>query len=52
MSWDGAPFTSGPIHPRTKRIVGRRMALAAAEVVYGKSDIISVGPTLKNCSVL
>ena len=41
----------GPIHPRSKRIVGRRMALAAADLVYQKHTLISNGPTLKNCSV-
>eukprot|EP00756_Hemistasia_phaeocysticola_P054911 Hpha_TRINITY_DN30826_c0_g1::TRINITY_DN30826_c0_g1_i1::g.155682::m.155682/K05970/SIAE; sialate O-acetylesterase len=51
-SWDGTQFLMGPIHPRVKRIVGRRMALAAAENVYGRKDLISQGPVLKNCSVV
>ena len=28
------------------------MALAAAETAYGRKDLISVGPTLQNCSVV
>eukprot|EP01062_Namystynia_karyoxenos_P082620 TRINITY_DN9336_c0_g1_i1.p1 TRINITY_DN9336_c0_g1~~TRINITY_DN9336_c0_g1_i1.p1 ORF type:complete len:750 (+),score=163.08 TRINITY_DN9336_c0_g1_i1:79-2250(+) len=48
--WYGTSFMMGPIHPRSKRIVGRRMALAAAETAYGRTDLISVGPVLKNCS--
>eukprot|EP01065_Artemidia_motanka_P052926 TRINITY_DN9682_c0_g2_i1.p1 TRINITY_DN9682_c0_g2~~TRINITY_DN9682_c0_g2_i1.p1 ORF type:complete len:756 (+),score=170.88 TRINITY_DN9682_c0_g2_i1:110-2269(+) len=51
-AWDGTNFLMGPIHPRVKRIVGRRLALAAAETVYARGDLITVGPTLKNCSVL
>lgn len=51
-TWDGTQFFMGPIHPRPKRIVGRRMALAAATTAYGRKDIVSVGPTIKNCSVV
>ena len=40
------------IHPRSKHIVGRRMALAAASTAYGRTDLIANGPTLKNCSVV
>ena len=51
-TWDGTTFMMGPIHPRAKRIVGRRMALAAAETAYGRKDLVSNGPTLQNCSVV
>ncbi|MBN2574304.1 MAG: hypothetical protein JXP73_07045 [Deltaproteobacteria bacterium] len=34
---------SGDIHPRNKQEVGRRLALAAARLVYGK-EVISSGP--------
>ena len=40
------------IHPRSKHIVGRRMALAAASTAYGRTDLVANGPTLKNCSVV
>jgi sialate O-acetylesterase len=33
-----------PIHPRRKQEVGRRLALAAQKVQYGKSSIVSTGP--------
>jgi len=48
--WDGTTFMMGPIHPRSKRIVGRRMALAAADLVYKQDKLISNGPTLKSCN--
>jgi sialate O-acetylesterase len=35
---------SGDIHPRNKHEVGRRLALAALRIVYGK-DVIASGPT-------
>ena len=40
------------IHPRSKHIVGRRMALAAASTAYDRTDLVANGPTLKNCSVV
>ena len=40
------------IHPRSKHIVGRRMALTAASTAYGRTDLVANGPTLKNCSVV
>ena len=36
----------GDIHPRNKRDVGRRLALQALRVVYGK-DVISSGPVFR-----
>ena len=45
-------FAALQIHPRSKHIVGRRMALAAASTAYGRTDLVANGPTLKNCSVV
>lgn len=42
----------GGLHPRAKQTIGRRLALAAAAIAYGRSDIPFTGPKLKNCSVL
>ena len=53
-AWDGTGFLMGPIHPRDKHLVGRRMALAAATTAYPDdvpAELKSVGPTLKNCSL-
>ena len=54
-TWDGTSFHMGPIHPRPKHLVGRRMALAAATTAY-KTDsppgLLSQGPTISNCSVV
>jgi hypothetical protein len=41
----------GGLHPRPKQTVGRRLALAAAAVAYGRK-VPFTGPKLKNCSVL
>lgn len=35
------------IHPRNKQDVGKRLALAALKVAYGKEDVVFSGPTLK-----
>ena len=52
--WAGTSFLMGPIHPRTKRLVGRRMALAAAAVAYAEDTdptLVTNGPTLASCSL-
>eukprot|EP01050_Picozoa_sp_SAG11_P026248 SAG11_NODE_6216_length_1362_cov_1.382423_1_plen_119_part_01 len=47
-SWGGevpfSPFFMGPIHPRTKHLIGRRMALTTAHHVYNRSDVPWTGP--------
>jgi hypothetical protein len=45
------PFFMGPIHPRPKHIIGRRMAQAAAAHVYNDDKIAWTGPILKSCNV-
>lgn len=42
----------GGLHPRAKQTIGRRLALAAANVAYGQTDVSFTGPVLKNCSIL
>ena len=37
------------LHPRNKQEVGRRLALGALEVAYGK-DVIAAGPTFRSAS--
>lgn len=37
------------LHPRNKQEVGRRLALGALQVAYGK-DVIAVGPTFRSAS--
>ena len=37
-----------PIHPRRKQEVGRRLALSALSVQYGRHDIVSIGPTFES----
>jgi sialate O-acetylesterase len=39
---------AGDIHPRNKQDVGKRLALAALKVAYGKQDVVYSGPTLKD----
>ena len=51
----GAPgpstgFHMGPIHPRPKMTIGRRLAVGAAAIAH-KKNIVWTGPVLKNCSV-
>lgn len=41
---------AGDIHPRNKQDVGKRLALAAMKVAYGKDDVVYSGPTLKNAT--
>ena len=51
---DNTSYYMGPIHPRAKHLVGRRMALAAATTAYPADTpkaLSSQGPTLRNCSV-
>jgi len=55
--WDQAvPFSStrtpyfmGPIHPRVKFEVGRRLAVSALNVVYGQKELPPSGPTISSC---
>lgn len=42
----------GGLHPRAKQTIGRRLALAAAHVAYGRSDVPFTGPVLRTCTVL
>lgn len=39
------------IHPRNKQDVGRRLALAALNKTYGKSDLIYSGPTFHSMEI-
>lgn len=43
-------FYMGPIHPRDKKPVGDRLAMAAVSVAYGKGTAFT-GPTLSGCHV-
>ena len=40
----------GGLHPRAKQTIGRRLALAASAVAYGR-DTPFTGPVIKNCSI-
>jgi sialate O-acetylesterase len=40
-----------PIHPRRKQEVGRRLALSALSVQYGRHDIVSTGPTFASIAI-
>jgi hypothetical protein len=42
----------GGLHPRAKQTIGRRLALAAANVAYKQKDVPFTGPVLKTCTVL
>jgi hypothetical protein len=39
-----------PIHPRRKSEVGRRLALSALAVQYGRKDVVSTGPVFASIS--
>lgn len=41
----------GPIHPRVKQTVGRRLATAARALVYGDASLLHTGPVISGCSV-
>ena len=45
------PQYMGGLHPRSKQIIGRRLALAARAVAYGESDVPFTGPVLKSCKI-
>ena len=47
---DITQYYMGSIHPRPKRVVGHRLALAARAVAYGEKDVVFTGPVLKNCT--
>lgn len=38
----------GGLHPRAKQTIGRRLALAAANVAYGQADVPFTGQVLKS----
>ena len=40
-----------PIHPRRKQEVGRRLALSALSVQYGKAGIVHTGPVFSSIAV-
>ena len=42
----------GGLHPRAKQTIGRRLALAAANVAYNQPDVPFTGPVIKTCNVL
>lgn len=42
----------GGLHPRAKQTIGRRLALAAANVAYSQADVPFTGPVIKTCNVL
>lgn len=42
--------SQGPIHPRTKKPVGMRLAQVAMPLVYG-AQTVGTGPTIAGCSV-
>lgn len=44
-------FFMGPIHPRSKQTMARRLARAARAHIYGDHEVVWTGPILKNCSV-
>ena len=46
----GTNFYMGPIHPRSKKPVGVRLAQAAAVTVYGQPGTFT-GPTISGCRV-
>ncbi|KAJ9456119.1 hypothetical protein DIPPA_18272 [Diplonema papillatum] len=47
---DGTQFYLGPIHPRAKKPLGDRLAMAAFGTVFG-ADVQTTGPVLSGCEV-
>lgn len=43
-------YYMGPVHPRVKFELGRRLAQAALSVVYGRKEIQATGPTIASCN--
>eukprot|EP00483_Globobulimina_turgida_P009046 UN09064 len=54
-SWNKTNFFMGPIHPRPKLIVGRRLAQSGYPMLYKGSTTIdncqNIGPTLAGCKL-
>lgn len=49
-----APYTGqfmGGIHPRVKRIVGERLAVAARKIAYKDETVVWTGPVLRTCQL-
>ena len=40
------------IHPRNKQDVGKRLALSALKIAYGKQDVVDSGPTFKTFEII
>ena len=47
----GGHIPPGGIHPRVKRIVGERLAVAARKVAYADDKVVWTGPVLRSCAV-
>merc|ERR1719295_366975 len=64
-SWNKTNFYMGPIHPRPKLIVGRRLAISGYPLLYGPQSVeldptaiapmeneANIGPVLSGCKVM